>query len=212
MNTVMELDRRRSELTQSRQRLWLFILALSVLLIIVAGGAAWIVMRRRRSLAEAEERVEILTSMLNSVQKAHAEKVDASAKVKELVLRHLGVLKSFAGAPTAQNMEALRKLAAASDGKTLVDWKSLAGMIDELYDNFHARLMKRFPDTFSEKELRIILLMRAGFSTKEISVLTEQSSATIYVRKSSIRKKLSAPEGGDIIAVIEEATEGLGNH
>ena len=48
------------------------------------------------------------------------------------------------------------------------------------------------------------MLLKAGFSTKEIGVLTEQSSATIYTRKSVIRKKLNITEdSGDIIAHIE---------
>lgn len=44
--------------------------------------------------------------------------------------------------------------------------------------------------------------MVAGFSTKEISVITGQTTATIYVRKSSIRKKLGVPEKEDIIAFL----------
>ena len=46
------------------------------------------------------------------------------------------------------------------------------------------------------------MLMMAGFSTKEISVITGQTTATIYVRKTSIRKKLGAPEKEDIIAFL----------
>lgn len=45
--------------------------------------------------------------------------------------------------------------------------------------------------------------MVAGFSTKEISVITGQTTATIYVRKSSIRKKLGVPEKEDIVAFLK---------
>lgn len=41
--------------------------------------------------------------------------------------------------------------------------------------------------------------MVAGFSTKEIAVVTAQSAATVYVRKSSIRRKLGIPEKKDIV-------------
>ena len=44
--------------------------------------------------------------------------------------------------------------------------------------------------------------MIAGFSTKEISVITSQTTATIYVRKSSVRKKLGVPEKEDIVAFL----------
>ena len=53
------------------------------------------------------------------------------------------------------------------------------------------------------------MLLKAGFSTKEIGVLTEQSSATIYTRKSVIRKKLGTSENGDIAARIDEEIKGL---
>lgn len=84
-----------------------------------------------------------------------------------------------------------------------MDWEHLYASVDELYDWFHGRLLGTYPDTFSEKEIQIICLLRADFSTKEIGVLTEQSSATIYVRKSAIRKKLHTPESGDFIAQLE---------
>ncbi|WP_304471398.1 LuxR C-terminal-related transcriptional regulator [uncultured Duncaniella sp.] len=54
----------------------------------------------------------------------------------------------------------------------------------------------------TEKEEQIIVLMIAGFSTKEISVITSQTTATIYVRKSSVRKKLGVPEKEDIVAFL----------
>ena len=52
------------------------------------------------------------------------------------------------------------------------------------------------------KEEQIIVLMVAGFSTKEISVITGQTTSTIYVRKTSIRKKLGVPEKEDIVAFL----------
>ncbi|MDE6083920.1 MAG: LuxR C-terminal-related transcriptional regulator [Muribaculaceae bacterium] len=45
-------------------------------------------------------------------------------------------------------------------------------------------------------------LMVAGFSTKEISVITGQTTSTIYVRKTSIRKKLGVPEKEDIVRYL----------
>lgn len=77
-------------------------------------------------------------------------------------------------------------------------------MIDELYDGFHSRLLDRYPGLFNDRETEIIVLIKAGFSTKEIGVLTEQSSATIYVRKTAIRKKLGTEANGDFMARIEE--------
>ena len=85
-------------------------------------------------------------------------------------------------------------------------------MIDDLYEGFHSKLLNAYPDTFTDKELQIIALLKAGFSTKEIGVLTEQSSATVYVRKTSIRKKLHTPENGDFIAQLDDLFTGKKSH
>ena len=106
--------------------------------------------------------------------------------------------------PTEQNREMLRKISAI-DGETnggLVDWDKVFGMIDSLYSGFYSKLHRKYGDLLSLKEQQIIVLMVAGFSTKEISVITGQTTATIYVRKSSIRKKLGVPEKEDIIAFL----------
>jgi DNA-binding CsgD family transcriptional regulator len=47
-------------------------------------------------------------------------------------------------------------------------------------------------------------LLCAGFSTKEIGVITHQSASSIYVRKTSIRRKLEMPEGEDIVGFVNE--------
>lgn len=63
-------------------------------------------------------------------------------------------------------------------------------VIDSLYDNFHARLIERFGHLLGEREVQLCCLLAAGFSTKEISVVTNQSPYTVYQRKSDIRRKL----------------------
>ena len=75
-------------------------------------------------------------------------------------------------------------------------------MIDELYDNFHANLTADFPDLFSDREIRILCLLRADFSTKEIGVLIGQTSNSVYVSKTAIRKKLGLQAKEDFISYL----------
>lgn len=75
-------------------------------------------------------------------------------------------------------------------------------MIDELYDGFHSKLLNNYPGVFSEREIQILCLLRAEFSTKEIGVLIQQTSNSIYVSKTSIRKKLKLPAKDDFIAFL----------
>jgi DNA-binding CsgD family transcriptional regulator len=85
-----------------------------------------------------------------------------------------------------------------------VDWENLFELIDNLYSGFYSKLHRKYGELLTQKEEQIIVLMLAGFSTKEISVITGQTTATIYVRKSSIRKKLGVPEKEDIVVFLKQ--------
>ena len=209
MESVIELNDDNYELKLQRQRLWLLVSVISLLLAMGGTVVYFLLSRRKQRMVEAEERAETLERMIRDIEKADEGKIASSDsdKLKAALLRQLGIFKTFAGTPTPQSRDALKKISAVgNDGdsiETLVDWPEFYSMIDNLYGDFHARLIAKYPGTFNDKEQQIIVLLKAGFSTKEIGVLTEQSSATIYTRKSVIRKKLGAPENGDIVAGVE---------
>lgn len=125
------------------------------------------------------------------------------------MLQQLGIIKMVAETPTQQNREMLRKLSSVESDSagSLVNWKSVYGMIDNLYSGFYSRLHERHGGVLTDKEEQIIALMVAGFSTKEISVITGQTVATIYVRKSSVRKKIGVPEKEDIVAFLQQEAD-----
>jgi len=209
MESVLELSEDNYMLKLQKQKL-LLILSIGMMLVIIGGTIGFVILnRRKRRLIEAEERAETLAEMLRNVQKAESEKVNTSDsdKLKAALLRQLDILKTFAGTPTPQSRDALKRISGISnkDGsiELIVDWPEFYTMIDSLYDGFYSKLLKKYPDTFSDKEHQIIVLLKAGFSTKEICVLTEQTSATIYTRKSVIRKKLGTPQSGDFVPQIE---------
>lgn len=215
LNTVYLLDRQNYQLQLNRQRLSIIVLSLTVLLLAV-GLAAYITVRRRREkLAEAEERIDTLNSMLNEVLIRAEETNDRRTLLRKTLLQQIGILKTFAEALTTQNQDALKKISnVGKDGQkidSLVDWDHFYSMIDELYDGFHSKTLRSYPE-LSEKEIQIICLLKSGFSTKEIGVLTSQSSATIYVRKTSIRKRLSTPADGDFIAQLNGIFGGVSDY
>lgn len=218
MESVMQLNNDKNELQLQKQRLWLAIFGIALLVVVIAGGAYLILGKRKQRIVEAEERAEALAHMLKEVEQSQSEKTVSSdnTRLKMALFRQLDILKSFAGVPTQQSRDALKKISNAGRGDaaidTLVDWPGFYAMIDELYDDFYSKITDRYPGLFNEKETQIILLIKAGFSTKEIGVLTEQSSATIYVRKTAIRKKLLTPENGDFIAQLDAKFTPPGSH
>ena len=131
---------------------------------------------------------------------------NSGAFFKKLLLQQLGIIRLVANTPTSQN-QALLKLISGIGNKEipvegLLAWADLYPVIDKLYDGFYSRMMEKFGQVLSDKEVQICCLLCAGFSTKEIGVVTQQTSATIYVRKTSIRKKINAGEKQDIVECI----------
>lgn len=139
---------------------------------------------------------------------AEESRLRDSAALRGAMLRQLRIIRMVAETPTEQNREMLRRISSieGNTGGELVDWENVFEIIDNLYSGFYSELHERHGDVLSLKEEQIIVLMMAGFSTKEISVLTGQTTSTIYVRKSSIRKKLGVPEKEDIVRFLQEQT------
>ncbi len=188
------------------------ILIISLMTLLALAGASWIIIIRRQRERENEERIEALQKMVDDYRSAPAttkSEITDSSALRNAMLKQLGIIKMVAETPTEQNREMLRKISSI-DGNIdggLVDWENLFGMIDNLYSGFYGKLHGRYGDILNLKEEQIIVLMVAGFSTKEISVVTGQTTSTVYVRKSSIRKKLGVPEKEDIVRFLQSGSD-----
>lgn len=183
------------------------ILIISLAALLILGASSWIIRTRRQRERDNEERIEALQKMVDDYKSAPSQETDKadSTALRGIMLKQLGIIKMVAETPTEQNREMLRKISAI-DGETngeLVDWGKIFEMIDSLYSGFYSKLHCQYGEQLTPKEEQIIVLMVAGFSTKEISVITGQTTSTIYVRKSSIRKKLGVPEKEDIVEFLK---------
>ena len=197
------------ELHRSRLLMLLGVVLLFLVLLGGIGLAYWLYRRKYQRVAEAEERIGILTDMLDKAQQLPStERGDENDEVlfRKVLLQQLGIIRLVASTPTQQHQALLKRISAISGGEIpthdLLVWPDLYPVIDRLYNQFYTRLMHHYGNLLTEKETQICCLLCAGFSTKEISVVTQQTSATMYVRKTSIRKKIGVPEGEDIIAFI----------
>lgn len=204
---ALHQQNRALELKAESQHKTVVILIISIAAILILGASVWIIKARRQRERDNEERIEALQKMVDEYRSAPSqepEKADSSS-VRSILLKQLGIIKMVAETPTEQNREMLRKISNI-DGETngeLVDWEKVFEMIDSLYSGFYSKLHRQYGEQLTPKEEQIIVLMVAGFSTKEISVITGQTTSTIYVRKSSIRKKLGVPEKEDIVEFLK---------
>ncbi len=200
---ALEIENQRLLLKAKNDRQTALLVIVVLAAILVSGALAVYARNRKRKALEMLERNEILQKLVDE-SKAPSADSSANEALRRAMLKQLGIIKMVAETPTEQNRDMLRKISSIdgdTDG-TLVNWQSVYGMIDNLYGGFYSRLRERHGNLLSPKEEQIIALMVAGFSTKEISVITGQTVATIYVRKSSVRKKLGVPEKEDIVAFL----------
>lgn len=186
------------------------ILVIILFAVVAIGVALWIIRHRRQRERENEERAEALQKMVDELKSARLAPVPVDVKtpaaLRRAMLQQLGIIKMVAETPTEQNREMLRKISSIESDTNgeLVNWHNVYELIDNLYSGFYSKLKSEFADSLSDKETQIIVLMIAGFSTKEIRVITSQTASTIYVRKSSVRKKIGVPEKEDIVAFLRE--------
>lgn len=206
---ALEQQSRALALKAESQHKTVIILVIAIFAFLILVGAAWIITHRRQRERENEERAEALQKMVDEIKSApsqgRTEDHNPSA-LRQAMLQQLGIIKMVAETPTEQNREMLRKISSIesdTDGE-LVNWNNVFELINTLYSGFYNKLHTAWGETLTLKEEQIIVLMVAGFSTKEISVITGQTTSTIYVRKSSIRKKLGVPEKEDIVAFLRE--------
>ncbi len=206
---ALRQESRALALKAESQQKTIIILTICFIAILIAGGAAWLLVVRHQRERENEERIEALQKMVDEYKSSpipsQSESTDTTA-LRRAMLQQLGIIKMVAETPTEQNREMLRKISSIESDTNgeLVNWNNVFELIDNLYSGFYKKLHDKYGDRLSQKEEQIIVLMLAGFSTKEISVITSQTTSTIYVRKSSIRKKLGVPEKEDIIAFLED--------
>lgn len=125
-----------------------------------------------------------------------------------MLLQQLGVIKMAASNPTTANQEFIRRMSEIVDRHipvdSLLNWDDLYQTIDYIYDGFYTEVVNRYGGLLNEKEIQLCCLLKANFSTKEISVVTQQSVRTVYQRKSTIRQNLQMPEAEDIATFLSQ--------
>lgn len=205
---ALQQQTRALELKAESEHKTVIILVVVLFALFVIISALWIIRHRRQRERENEERAEALQKMVDELKSTPIAPAytKTPAALRRAMLQQLGIIKMVAETPTEQNREMLRKISSI-EGETngeLVNWQNVFELIDNLYSGFYSKLHNQFGATLTEKEEQIAVLMMAGFSTKEISVITGQTTSTIYVRKTSVRKKLGLPEKEDIVAFLRE--------
>ena len=147
--------------------------ALALLLVIALS--VFYYRRKKQQIIEKEEELEALRQLVSESQVNTEQKDDRF--FKRIVLQQLGVIRMAASNPTTANQELLKRMKEITSQEVNVDallnWKDLYQTMDYIYDGFYTSLVERFGNILNEKEIQLCCLLKANFSTKEISVVPQ---------------------------------------
>lgn len=199
------LAERNYKITIEAQRRQLTAIYIIIGLVVVIGGVIAYTWHKKKLIAEKDEELEALRQLVAEAQNSDNDTKD-DRFFKKIMLQQLGIIRIAAANPTAANQELLKQMQQIADKEMKVDsllnWSDLYHTIDYIYDNYYSRLASEHGQMLNEKELQLCCLLKANFSTKEISIVTQQSVRTVYQRKTQIRQKLGLEEKADIAAII----------
>ncbi|MBQ8601316.1 MAG: tetratricopeptide repeat protein [Bacteroides sp.] len=160
--------------------------------------------RKKRLVEEKEEELEALRKLVSESQQETERRDDRF--FKKVMLQQLGVIRMAASNPTTANQELIKRMSEIANKEVEVDallnWGDLYQTIDYIYDGFYTHVRNHYGECLNEKEIQLCCLLRANFSTKEISIVTQQSVRTVYQRKTVVRQKLQLEEKGDIVEFL----------
>ncbi len=201
------LEEKNMQITIQRQKeQMLFLIVTFVLLVVITSLLIWLRKRKNKLVDKAEE-IDTLRKLLSESATANESSKD-DRFFKKILLQQLGVIRMATSNPTSANLELLKKMRAISskevDVDSLLNWSDLYQTIDYIHDGFYSSLVREFGSILNEKEIQLCCLLKANFTTKEISVVTQQSVRTVYQRKSTIRQTLQMPEAEDIALFLSK--------
>ena len=188
---------------QKERTFFVGLVALCILLLLVV---VWYLQRRKHLLVEKEEELEALRRLLHETEGDESGNNDKF--VKKMLLQQLGLIRIVATNPSSDHQELLVQMGRIANKDVAVDdllvWSDLYKTIDMVHDGFYTRICQKYGNILNEKELQLCCLLKSDFSTKEISVVIQQSIRTVYQRKTVIRQKLGMEEKEDIAEFLSK--------
>lgn len=187
---------------QKERTLFVGLISFCVLLLF---AVIWYLQRRRHLLLEKEEELEALRHLMHETE-GDNDHGKNDKFVKKMLLQQLGLIRMVATNPSSDHQELLVQMGKIANKDVAADdllvWNDLYKTIDLVYDGFYTRTSRKYGVLLNEKELQLCCLLKSDFSTKEISVVTQQSVRTVYQRKTVIRQKLGMEEKEDIAGFL----------
>jgi tetratricopeptide (TPR) repeat protein len=204
-----EIDNQKSRKT--------FFIFLSVILLLLSILVVLLLLNQRKKLVNAQLRQQQLDLESKNIR-LEREKLESelTLKNKELTTNVMYLVqknefitdiaqrtKELIARPPEQAKQAFNTLIADlqrnTDDKV---WKEFEVRFQDVHQDFYHRLNDRFPD-LTPNEKKLAAFLRLNMSTKDISAITFQSTDSIRIARSRLRKKLDLPSDDNLIGFLE---------
>jgi tetratricopeptide (TPR) repeat protein len=167
--------------------------------LILSAALIWLIYKRQRESKKessrvqqiSEEKIEKLNEDLVSKERELTSKtifINQKNQLLEKLIKDLEELKQSGGVAAAiHGLQNTLKQELSPN-----NWKEFEIQFNEVHPGFQNRLLEQFPE-LSPAERRLCSFIRLDMNTREISSLTGQSTKSIEVARTRIRKKLNVP-------------------
>lgn len=195
----------------------IWILGVIILVLLFLIFKKW---KKKQDLSNAEDTVDALRKMekenssncnnvVDQLPLSDCSDEEKTRIIKKALIMQLNITKVLSQLNEKSDkdqtfLERFNYLFYGEQQNVLVRWDELYMLIDLLYDDFASRLRNCYGEILLEKEIQLCCLLKASMDTTEIACVMKQRINTVRTRKTSIRKKLEAPDAADIITILEE--------
>ena len=181
--------------TQKRESILIFsfILLVPVLIIVFLMYR----LQRTKSIKRKVE-IELLIQKMEAKNKeltSNAIQMLQTSQRIDVTKKELNELKAIADSPTKKMLDHIVK--DLKNGNHSFNRNEFEKLFMETDEVFYKKLLQKYP-TLTKNEIRLCAFAKLNFSTKEISAVTQQSTSSILMARSRLRKKMGLTENSSL--------------
>lgn len=186
---------------KQREKEWYYTLSLVVLLMITSVLFLLFRLKKKENHTMNLEKLR-LKEQLDYKNKELTGKVMHLLQITEIInqvtKRLMGIRKKTSAENEKEIYAVIRELQNQNNVKY---WEEFELRFKETHEDFYNRLLKRFPD-LSKNEIRLCAFLKMNLSTKEIAAITQQTTNSISVARTRLRKKLGLSNSKQSLSVF----------
>lgn len=185
--TLLQTQKRESFLIFS------FILLVPVLIIVFLMYR----LQRTKSIKRKVE-IELLIQKMEAKNKeltSNAIQMLQTSQRIDVTKKELNELKAISDSPTKKMLDHIVK--DLKNGNHSFNRNEFEKLFMETDEVFYKKLLQKHP-TLTKNEIRLCAFAKLNFSTKEISAVTQQSTSSILMARSRLRKKMGLTENSSL--------------